>query len=116
MRMSKRQSHQVAEPREALHSKRFNVVQETRLIEQERQEKEALQRAFSEEKHRNLNLVDRTRTQETRLEQLEREVGDLRAHNMRLRDSCKRLRTILHAGNESGQAAAEWRLRDHGTE
>lgn len=87
MRMSKRQSHQVAEPREALHSKRFNVVQETRLIEQERQEKEALQRAFSEEKHRNLNLVDRTRTQETRLEQLEREVGDLRAHNMRLRDS-----------------------------
>ena len=70
-----------------MHSKVMNVVQETRLIEQERNEKAALQRAFSEEKNRNLNLMDRTRNQESRLEQLEREVNELRSHNMRLRDS-----------------------------
>ena len=84
MRMNKRQSHQV---QDQMHSKVMNVVQETRLIEQERNEKAALQRAFSEEKNRNLNLMDRTRNQESRLEQLEREVNELRSHNMRLRDS-----------------------------
>ena len=50
-------------------------------------QKEAIQRAFSEEKHRNIDLADQQRCQQNRISDLEREVIDLRAVNVRLHDS-----------------------------
>ena len=66
---------------------RPNAVQQVQMIEDLRQQKEAIQRAFSEEKTKNFSLADRTKFQESKLAQLEREVIDLRAVNVRLHDS-----------------------------
>jgi len=46
-----------------------------------------MQRAFSDERNRNMSLEDRSKVQDSRLSALEREVIELRAVNTRLHDS-----------------------------
>ena len=57
------------------------------MIEDLRMEKSAIQRAFSDERQRNMSLEDRTQVLDSRLVALEREINELRAVNVRLSDS-----------------------------
>ena len=56
-------------------------------IKYEREQKEALQRALSEEAERNKGLVDQKRSQEERIMHYEKDISDLKTYNARLQSS-----------------------------
>ena len=66
---------------------RQNAVERVRAIEEERLRAQQIERAFSDEKRRNMDMAEIQKVSDERLRALEAEVVELRSSNVRLRDA-----------------------------
>lgn len=66
---------------------RQNAVERVRAIEEERLRAQQIERAFSDEKRRNMDMAEIQKVSDERLRALEAEVLELRSSNVRLRDA-----------------------------
>lgn len=65
----------------------INSIEQVRLIEEIRLQKDAIQRAYSDEKMRNIELHDRNKAQSLQITALEAQIAELRSDNVRANDS-----------------------------
>ena len=65
---------------------RQNAVERVRAIEEERLRAQQIERAFSDEKRKNMDMAEIQRVSDERLRAMEAELIELRSANVRLRD------------------------------
>ena len=66
---------------------RQNAVERVRAIEEERMRAQQIERAFSDEKRKNMDMAEIQRVSDARLMAMEAELTELRSTNVRLRDA-----------------------------
>ena len=66
---------------------RQNAVERVRAIEEERLRAQQIERAFSDEKRKNMEMTEIQRVSDDRLRAMEAELIELRSSNVRLRDA-----------------------------